>query len=190
MDPSAWDRFIRDVQPAVAGAVRRLLSRKAGHGDSLDDLVQQTFVRLLGDDCAALRRFSGDSDLQLFAYVRMIATNLVFDYFRQNSVTLVELNPTLAEPAGPERHRLLQADIAKHLEDCVKRNPDRDRQVFWLYYQTGLSAATIASRPEFALTGKGVESLLHRLTRCLRSAIFPKLIEGKVAVRTFTEKET
>jgi RNA polymerase sigma-70 factor (ECF subfamily) len=43
--------------------------------------------------------------------------------------------------------------------------------IFWLYYQQGMSAKTIASLPAVGLTAKGVESAIFRLTRQVREAL-------------------
>ena len=46
--------------------------------------------------------------------------------------------------------------------------PPRDRNVFWLYYREGLTAAEIAAIPAVGLSVKGVESLIHRMGAELR----------------------
>ena len=45
----------------------------------------------------------------------------------------------------------------------------RDRTVFWLYYQQGMTAGAIAALPGISLSVKGVESALHRMTALIRS---------------------
>jgi RNA polymerase sigma-70 factor (ECF subfamily) len=50
----------------------------------------------------------------------------------------------------------------------VGPDQERDRLIFWLYYQQGMSAKAIAALPTVGLTAKGVESALLRLTRQVR----------------------
>jgi RNA polymerase sigma-70 factor (ECF subfamily) len=47
----------------------------------------------------------------------------------------------------------------------------RDRHIFWLYYRHGLSTKAIASIQAIALTQKGVESVIQRLTVGIRRHI-------------------
>jgi RNA polymerase sigma-70 factor, ECF subfamily len=47
----------------------------------------------------------------------------------------------------------------------------RDLSVFWLHYRQGFTAREIAAIPAFHLTDKGVESLLLRLVRHVRSEL-------------------
>ena len=70
-----------------------------------------------------------------------------------------------------ERGVLLK-EIDRCLETCLE-GPDqeRDRLIFWLYYQQGLSANAIAALPTVGLTAKGVESSIFRLTRLVREQI-------------------
>jgi RNA polymerase sigma-70 factor (ECF subfamily) len=50
-------------------------------------------------------------------------------------------------------------------------NQERDRTVFWLYYQQGFSAKAIAALPSIGLSEKGVESAILRLTREVRNRL-------------------
>jgi RNA polymerase sigma-70 factor (ECF subfamily) len=67
-----------------------------------------------------------------------------------------------------ERELLLK-EIDHCLEGCLAGpEQERDRLIFWLYYQQGLSARAIADLPTIGLTAKGVESAIFRLTLMVR----------------------
>jgi RNA polymerase sigma-70 factor, ECF subfamily len=69
---------------------------------------------------------------------------------------------------------MLFDQINKLLGDaCPPETLERDRIVFWLYYRQGYTAGEIAGLPAVALTVKGVESLLYRLTAALRAQLNP-----------------
>ena len=75
-----------------------------------------------------------------------------------------------------ERAVLIQ-EITHHLDTCIT-GPDqeRNRQIFWLHYRVGLSARAIADLPGVALSTKGVESIIMRVTKELRERMTePKL---------------
>jgi RNA polymerase sigma-70 factor (ECF subfamily) len=58
--------------------------------------------------------------------------------------------------------------LAKQLREPFAK---RDRSVFWLYYRQGLTSKAIASLPGIGLTSKGVEAMIHRLSKAVRNEI-------------------
>jgi DNA-directed RNA polymerase specialized sigma24 family protein len=78
---------------------------------------------------------------------------------------------TTAAAAGIHRDILL-----KEVDDalCASLSGEgqvRDRTIFLLYYRYGLTASAIARLPSILLTVKGVESVIHRLTRLVRERL-------------------
>jgi RNA polymerase sigma-70 factor (ECF subfamily) len=70
---------------------------------------------------------------------------------------------------GSMERAILLKEIDECLATCSQGNDqERDRLIFWLYYQQGMSAKAIAALPTIGLTAKGVESALFRLTRLVR----------------------
>jgi len=78
-------------------------------------------------------------------------------------------NGSLGSPQSMERAILIE-EITQLLELCVA-GPDQERntRIFWLHYRSGLSARAIADLPGILLTTKGVESIILRITRELRT---------------------
>lgn len=63
--------------------------------------------------------------------------------------------------------------LFKQIDECVESclegpDRDRDRTIFWLYYQQGMTAKDIAALPTIALSSKGVESVIVRVIRLVR----------------------
>jgi RNA polymerase sigma-70 factor (ECF subfamily) len=130
-------------------------------------------------------------------YIKTIAANVAHDYFRSMhsqkrgsgetaaSFEDVELRVRSAGLGGQEtiEREVLLKQIHRCLEAC-SAGPDqeRDRLIFWLYYQHGMSAKAIASLPAVGLTAKGVESAIFRLTRMVREQV--------VGLRSQAEKKT
>jgi RNA polymerase sigma-70 factor (ECF subfamily) len=86
-----------------------------------------------------------------------------------DTAALFPVTPAASSSTSMDRRILLrQIDDALTV---VAAGPDleRNRLIFWLYYRDGLSASAIASLPYIKLTTKGVESILLRLTRMIRS---------------------
>ena len=172
-----WAEFVRRLQPAIASSVWRTFHKCTSNKprrDEVDDMVQQTFLRICSNNSRALRGAKVITEAALFAYVRTIAINITIDLLRRTrrSEPLDEMLP------DPSDHRaessLMLAAVERSLASCAEANPERDPWVFWLYYRDGLTAKSIAEAPGCGLTQKGVESLILRLTRCIRRALMDK----------------
>jgi RNA polymerase sigma-70 factor (ECF subfamily) len=180
-DESAWGEFVRLFQPLIASVILRVMQR-FGRPDRVlaDDLVQEAYVRLCKDNCKALRSFEHRHEESIFAFVKVVAGSVAMDHFRarraEKRAAEVETRNDEALTAGPAppsnvHGSVLLSEIASHLE--LVTNSDRDRAIFWLYYQQGYTAKDIASIPRMQLTAKGVESLLLRLTQAVRRQMNP-----------------
>jgi RNA polymerase sigma-70 factor (ECF subfamily) len=154
--------------------------------ECVDDLVQETYLKLCADRCERLLRFALVHPEAVEAYVRTIAMNVANDYFKaewtikRGSGQVVQLLDTIepkAEYSTLGGVESIQRDVLVHeievcLADCAKgRTKDRDQLIFRLHYRLGMSADDIASLSTLGLTVKGVESVLHRLTRAVRGRL-------------------
>jgi RNA polymerase sigma-70 factor, ECF subfamily len=179
-----WEEFVRRVQPAVAAKISATLRRFAFAGadlrDLVDDLMQQTFLRLCASGFEALRKANIRSESALFAYVREAAANITIDHLRRARPPEVEVTESIADTSHSRVDAaLLLEDVETQLRRCSEANYERDRRIFWLYYRSDLTSRAIAALPLFGLTQKGVESLLLRLTRCIREAFARKLSQAE-----------
>ena len=141
----------------------------------VDDLIQDTFLKLFANDRKALRSIKNEYENTIFGYLKVVASNVVRDHFRQieNKVEEIELtDPVLPTPPdGLERIEFarLKDEIQKRLQGLMSSETyRRDEAIFWLYYEQGYTAKEISLLPTVGLTVKGVESTLQRLTRFLR----------------------
>jgi RNA polymerase sigma-70 factor (ECF subfamily) len=186
-ETAAWDEFVSRFHRAICLSVIRA-ARQWGEPPQqvLDDLVQETYLRLCEDHCRSLLAFATQHSDAIPGYIKTIAVNLVHDHFKSRrsqkrgagmaQESLEGIDPSagsesLGSPRAIERRVLLQ-QIDQCLDAC-SAGPDqeRDRMIFWLYYQQGLSATAIAAVPAIGLTAKGVESAILRLTRLVRQKV-------------------
>jgi RNA polymerase sigma-70 factor (ECF subfamily) len=186
-DEAAWEEFVRRFHRPISLSVLRTLHQLSGVPQQVvEDLVQETYLKLCADRCRLLHRFAVQRPEAISGYIKMIASNVVHDYFKSRrsqkrgagraEESLAEIDPTagcgtLGSTEVIEREILLK-EIDQCLGTCVA-GPDqeRDRLIFWLYYQQGMSSKTIAALPTVGLTAKGVESAILRLTRLVRQQI-------------------
>ena len=138
----------------------------------MEDLLQQTYLRLFEKDFRALRDLRLMHEHSFTAYVKSVAASVTIDHMRKEHRHFEALDDSIPNPhSDSSEHSMLLRDVEKHLEGCAQGDARRDGRVFWLYYRNGLTSKAISAIPHLGLSQKGVESLLFRLVRCLRKAM-------------------
>jgi RNA polymerase sigma-70 factor (ECF subfamily) len=186
-DEKAWAEFIRRFQVVIAAAALRTARRwcEPSH-PQLDDLIQETFLKLCENDCRLLRSFEARREDSIYGFLKVVAANVVHDHFK--SATAAKRGAAQTEPilepfridartafvdsfvAVNQRLQLQQIDRILN-QVTAGKDQERKRTIFWLRHHQGLTASEIASIPEIGLTTEGVESVLMRLTIMIRSHI-------------------
>jgi RNA polymerase sigma-70 factor, ECF subfamily len=183
-DGAAWDEFVRRFhRPISLSTIRTAYQWGEIPQQVVDDLVQETYLKLCTNKCCQLLEFARRHPDAILGYVKTIAVNVAHDYFKslhsqkrgsgQVNQIMEDTDPTAApsEPGGPEamERRVLFKQIDECIETCLEGpDQDRDRTIFWLYYQQGMTAKDIAALPTIGLSAKGVESVLVRVIRLVR----------------------
>jgi RNA polymerase sigma factor (sigma-70 family) len=189
-NPEAWTEFLRryavKLKYFIAGTLRQYGKSSSGSGSVLSggheesDLFQNAIIRLVENDCSAMKRFSGTEESELLAYLAVICRSSVLDSLRrdraarrgfgQESGDEVELNslpnPAPANSSEFERRVLIREilDLTQHTIES-RPNPlsERDRLIFDLHFFQGLSFSQISQCSGIKLSKSGVEKLLGRL---------------------------
>jgi RNA polymerase sigma-70 factor, ECF subfamily len=181
----AWTEFVRRFQPLIARVVLRV-ARQWGESSRqmIDDLVQETYLKLCEDRLRLLQTFRSTHEDAIYGYIKVFTANLVHDHFKgmrskkrggekaTASIDREDLD-RLPQVSTSATALLERGILIQQIDACLREvvsGPDsiRDRKIFWLYYRTGLAASAIAAFPTIGLSTKGVESTLLRLTRQLR----------------------
>lgn len=187
-DTLAWEEFVRRYQKLIASVVIRTSLRWGDVSSQVvDELVQETYLKLCGDDCRILRSFQSDRDEAIFGYIKVLTANLVHDHFKESrrekrggsaSTSPLTTDSLLSENCSEVKSaaQMEKRVLIQQISACVESATDgpyafRDRQIFWLYYRAGLTAAAIASLPPIGLSIKGVETVILRLTRSVRQRL-------------------
>ena len=144
MPPSEQARwFAEEVQPHEAALRAYLQARFPTLGDH-DDLVQETYSRLLRAKDAGGVRY-------IRAFLFTTARNAAFDLFRRRRAHPTEamtdrgeLSALLEQPSAAESFD--QSYELEVLADAVRALPDRCRQVIMLRYLDGLAYKEIAAQ--------------------------------------------
>lgn len=145
MDEAAF----RHLYHRTARPLRAYLMRAGGDAALADDLLQESYLRILRSG------FEGEDDDHRKNYLYRIATNLLRDHFRRKRPETHEV---------PERDDSPGHDMATHLKSDVggamAELSIRDRQMLWLAYVEGSSHEEIARA--LGLRAASIRSMLFR----------------------------
>ena len=178
----AWTEFIRRFQPMIAGVVAgELRSKGRGNRSTADDLVQNTFLRLVRENAQALRRFNAKDDQDIYRYLKTVARSVALDYLRNITAEKRRMEETaepeefidmgaVLRPGADTSLLLLQVQRCLHRISASKR----DHTIFWLAVRQGYTVQEISRLPNIGLTVKGIESCLYRLKRAVKDCVFQK----------------
>lgn len=177
----AWQEFVRRFSQPIALSVLRV-ARLWGISSSsmVDDMVQEVFLRLCENNRKVLRDFVPRQPGSFPAFIRIVAASIANDAFRKKKTVkrgggldeaeISDLQPGVLHNSEWIERNLLLNEIDRLLAANANASTGkRDRTVFWLYYQQGMTAGAIASLPGVSLSVKGVESALHRMTTLIRT---------------------
>ena len=185
-----WAEFIRRFHPLISTVALRTARQWSEPIPSLlDDLVQETYLKLCSDDCRLLKNFRSRYPGAIFGFLKVVTANVVHDHFKASRAAKRGAGgfcENLDDHAGTadcatigsahsHSSAVEQTILFDEIDRCLIRGVapsdlPRSRCIFWLYYRCGLSARAIAALPSIQLTTKGVESTILRLNRLVRTA--------------------
>ena len=172
-DEMAWGEFYKRFHRHISLAVAREAGRWR-HGDrqnTVEDLVQEVYAKLLANDCQALKEFKGQYEHSIFSYLEIIAIRTVLADRAKSTAqkrssgkgkisldakqwdagqeTVIDLKQMLRWE-GWESDLLLrelQEEIEYHLFGILKkrRNQERDGLIFRGYVYEELEAEEIVA---------------------------------------------
>lgn len=184
IDAAAWDEFVRRFHRPISLSVIRIAYQWGEIPQRIvEDLVQDTYLKLCANKCHQLLRFAEQHPDNVLGYIKTIAANVAHDHFKSHHSQkrgsgeisqLGEDSDPKAEPSRPGGSEAIEREVLfKQIDECVESclegpDRDRDRTIFWLYYQQGMTAKDIAALPTIELSPKGVESVIVRIIRLVR----------------------
>ena len=186
-DEEAWAEFIRRFHVVIAAAVLRT-ARHWGEParPQLDDLIQDTYLKLCENDSRLLRSFQPRHEDSIYGFLKVVAANVVHDHFKSALAAKRGAGQTeaITEPIqiGPKMAGVDSFDVVSQrlqLEQVDKilrqvtagKDQGRKLAIFWLRHRQGLTASEIAAIPSIELTTEGVESVLMRLAAMIRGHV-------------------
>ncbi len=199
---AVWSEFVRRFTPKIKQFIRGTLRQSAACGSPVgeahicisgvqeNDLFQNTIIRLVANDCAALKRFTGTSENDFLAYLAVISRSVVRDFLRSQNAAKRPKMPVLhpradseSEPMYPDantgRPQLERRILAHEVVGLSRRaiqllsgvSAERNWLIFQLYYYYNLSAGQISQCKGIDLSKAGVEKVLNQVKERVRTII-------------------
>jgi RNA polymerase sigma-70 factor (ECF subfamily) len=178
----AWEEFMRRYHAVITSAAIRVAQQWGGGGsdEEIDDVIQEIYLKIYADRGRLFTTFQSVHADAIFGFVKVVATNAARDFFR--SKTAQKRGGNLTEPLDETADRIQQhcgldrtvnlIEIYRMVEEHTRHeNGPRDRAIFDLYYREGLTAEAISKVPGITLNPKGVEAVLHRITKAIRATV-------------------
>jgi RNA polymerase sigma factor (sigma-70 family) len=195
-----WAEFLGRYDRKIRYYIKDLLQRTVGKmsaaetsgilgGMQCSDLFQSTIVRLVENDCAALRKFSGSTESDWLAYLAVVTRSVVRESLRRQRALKRPggadgMEPPVererGRPGHPEATRELERTVLarevrklgeRAINDGAGEAGTRDLLIFSLYFDHDLSLNQISQCQGIKLSKTGVEKALTRLKELVRSAV-------------------
>lgn len=178
-DPEAWEefgkRFERDIKLVVIRVCREW---GVNSQETIKDLCQDAYVKLLANNCSVLVRFNSQGPGSFRRYLKVATANMVRDHLRP-IVPKLEKTDDLekaeqVQSSGYGNAKSVELEILfREMDDRLRQQgiSEQERTIFWLFTRKRLTSKEIAALPWVGLTSKGVESVIHRLRELLKEEL-------------------
>jgi RNA polymerase sigma-70 factor (ECF subfamily) len=146
-DKASWDRFVQDYAGLIYHTIKKTLALHRGStpADSAEDIFQDTFLSLIKDDFAQLRRFRGDNGCTLASWLRMIAARRTIDHLRKSNKPANPLEESVFDGLADESENEGSNEQLQLLASVLPEIQPRERIIIDLFFRQNLSAPDVAS---------------------------------------------
>jgi RNA polymerase sigma factor (sigma-70 family) len=167
---AAWNEFVKRIQSVIRGVIFNTLRRWSfPTQDAVDEVVQRTFLKLLANDCKALRMFDHRYENSFLSFLRVVASREAESYRREIARHPVDPFPESFDfpdsRVDPDRKALIEEIYAYLKTECT----ELECKVFHMHYKLGMAAREISEKASLNLREKEVEYILWRQMQLLRN---------------------
>jgi RNA polymerase sigma-70 factor (ECF subfamily) len=157
------DQWIQSAVLRFEAPLILYAARILGDADRARDVVQETFLRLCGQD-------HSEVGPHLLEWLYAVCRNRALDLLRrQRTRQASELAPTVKCRTAPPAKLIEDRDLAARIISMLDRLPENQRAVIALKFQNGLSYKEISRQTGLSVSNVGF--LIHTAIRTLRRAL-------------------
>jgi RNA polymerase sigma-70 factor (ECF subfamily) len=184
-DPTTWRSFEKFFKPRLLAGITRTLwrSHQRTDPDMVDELLQETWCRLLAGERRILKAFAGDTEGAACVYLMRVAESVTLDRLRRGAATkrgsefslirgrtAESLANRIRDPGASPEAQAVRKDLWKRFwKRCEhlsgSRDADRDLEILDLALFQGWTSREIAVAK--GLRPSTVDTVIHRLRRRL-----------------------
>lgn len=189
-DERAWNKFLERYRAILYGSILKTLDIRGGSREWAEDVFQDILLKLLSDDCRALRLFQGRS--RTSTWLARIAINATIDAVRRRrsrrEVSDLPAGDSDSESSSEEILKRIPVDPGT-LEDVSSRDmaarllerlDEQDALILKMYFFGGLKEREIAD-----LLNVPINTLSSRKSRALEKlkSIARELVQDSSDIR-------
>jgi RNA polymerase sigma factor (sigma-70 family) len=196
-DARIWLVIYRECK--AMGIIKQATQSK----QTIEDLVQEVYVKLADNDCKALKNFIGASENSIYTYLGIIAKNVVKNHFikmkAQKRPTLEKsiddvstitetgekilirdvVRPTYSDVEQNFSVEILKQEVEDILNNILKgKEKERNRLIFKLHLYKKFSAEDIANKFNFGISSKRISNLITAIKKQLQQELLKRMIEA------------
>ena len=188
---SAWFEFLsryeQNIYHTITQECKKIKYNKYcfQFEETVKDLVQDVYLKILENDCKALKQFRGESEYSIYSYLNIIAKNVVKNYIMKMHAqkrpwiekSLEDVTQLLETNAATCRNNSNHSNVfsteqevtmktlKEEIDDCLSRTltgkkKTRDKFIYQLYLYDGLSAKQIAVLFDFRISSKRIANII------------------------------
>ena len=186
---SAWSEFLARYEEPIYRTITQEC-KKSEHKiyffqfeETVNDLVQDVYFKILENDCKALKRFRGESENSIYSYLNAIAKNVVKNYITkmhaqkrprikkslEDVAQLIETNgkthPNNNSGTFSMEQEVTLKILKEEIDDCLARTltgkkKTRNKVIYQLYLYDGFSPKEIALLFDFCISTKRIANII------------------------------
>jgi RNA polymerase sigma factor (sigma-70 family) len=105
-----------------------------GNSQEAEDITQDIFIKIFN----ILHKFNGDSEKQLYSWVKTVSKNMTIDTIRVNKNKSLDIDyenlPDLVEDANFDEFNNFDDDLLVDIKSAINKLSPKYKKVFELYY--------------------------------------------------------
>jgi RNA polymerase sigma factor (sigma-70 family) len=157
------DQWVQSAVVRFEGPLILYAARILGDPDRARDVVQETFLRLCGQD-------RSEVGPHLLEWLYSVCRNRSLDVLRRQKTRRAgDLDPSVKCKKAPPAKLIEDRDLAARIISMLEMLPENQRTVIELKFQKGLSYKEISK--ETGLSVSNVGFLMHTAIKALRRAL-------------------
>ena len=201
-----YTRFNDRIRLAVYRECKNKIHRNRGSQFSqvVQDIVQDVYVKLVSNEAKALKDFKGTNENSIYLYLGVIAKNAVRNHVVQaNAQKRPSIEKSLDEPLYPDStqnqlvlhdrlhpiysnidEEIMFKDLHEEIIEVIekaysKKDRERNKIIFKLYFYEGFSAENIATQFGYHLSVKRVSNLISDIKNLLQEKLIDRIPDNK-----------